>query len=158
MQGNQGTAHASIDWRDWVAFVGYVLATAVVVSVMLASVVLVLSMQADPLPATGAPNTPTAAQATEPKLSDPQVANPTAEVATNASPRIEITSETLRAETPIEQTLQTTAASSEAPPAGSGIPTPAAAAAGNAEVVRTSQPAATAAAIPSSPETTGHTR
>jgi hypothetical protein len=46
MQSNHGAAQPTIDWRDWVAFLGYVLATAVVVSVALASIVLLLSTQA----------------------------------------------------------------------------------------------------------------
>ena len=47
MPTTEGTAQPTIDWRDWIAFLGYVLAAAVVVSVMLASVVLVISMQAE---------------------------------------------------------------------------------------------------------------
>lgn len=42
-----GTARPTIDWRDWIAFLGYVLATAIVIAVVLGSMVLVISMQAD---------------------------------------------------------------------------------------------------------------
>jgi hypothetical protein len=122
MQGNQSAAQASIDWRDWIAFLGYVLATAVVVSVMLASVVLVISIQAespvrnDLAPVVQSPaNAALAAPADEAR---PQVApqadaaaavaggEPAAaqrvEAAPAPVPPIEITSETLRAETPVE--------------------------------------------------------
>jgi hypothetical protein len=47
MRSSNGSARRTVDWRDWVAFLGYVLATAVAVSVALASVVLLLSTQAD---------------------------------------------------------------------------------------------------------------
>lgn len=47
MHVSNGSAKRSVDWREWVAFLGYVLATSVVVSVALASVVLLLATQAD---------------------------------------------------------------------------------------------------------------
>lgn len=127
MQGNQSAAQASIDWRDWIAFLGYVLATAVVVSVMLASVVLVISIQAEsPVQSELAPVVPvvqspaSAALAAPADEARPQVApqvdaaaaapvaggEPAAaqrvEAAPAPVPPIEITSETLRAETPVE--------------------------------------------------------
>lgn len=167
MQGNQGAAHATIDWRDWVAFVGYVLATAVVVSVMLASVVLVLSMQAEPLPATGpvssqAPAAQTqvpAAPIVTPQPAGPaaterageQPPEPAAAPAANASPRIEITSETLRAETPIGQTLQANAATAEAREEGSGASAAVEDTAG-AESARAAEPEARAPAIAARPD------
>lgn len=47
MQTTDDTTGPTIDWRDWIAFLGYVLAAAVVISVALASVVLIVSTQVD---------------------------------------------------------------------------------------------------------------
>lgn len=52
------TARPTIDWREWIAFLGYVLATAVVVAVVLGSLVLVISMQADDTGAAGNAGSP----------------------------------------------------------------------------------------------------
>jgi negative regulator of sigma E activity len=47
MRSTDQSHQAVFEWREWLAFFGYVAATAVVVSVLLASIVLVVSTQAD---------------------------------------------------------------------------------------------------------------
>ena len=47
MQTRHGPAEPAHDWREWAAFLGYVLLTAILVAIALASIVLVLSLPAD---------------------------------------------------------------------------------------------------------------
>lgn len=106
MPTTEGTAQPTIDWRDWIAFLGYVLAAAVVVSVMLASVVLVISMQAEgPTAGSAAPaEVRRAAPETgeSPAAGAPAAAKAaTPLVAPAPAARIEITAESLRADKPI---------------------------------------------------------
>lgn len=122
MPTTEGTAQPTIDWRDWVAFLGYVLAAAVVVSVMLASVVLVISMQAegpklDPKLESAAPAElrPVASEIhrAAPETRETRPASPPAVVKAAPAPalapaktapsptRIEVTAESLRADKPI---------------------------------------------------------
>lgn len=71
MQTTDDTTGPTIDWRDWIAFLGYVLAAAVVISVALASVVLIVSTQADDaLPLVNSPP-PRAAVAAPAELNSP---------------------------------------------------------------------------------------
>jgi hypothetical protein len=56
MRSSNGTVGPTVDWREWVAFLGYVLAASVAVSVALASVVLLLATHAeDPQASLGSP-------------------------------------------------------------------------------------------------------
>ena len=44
MQTTNGSASPSTDWREWAAFLGYVLVAALLISIALASIVLVLTV------------------------------------------------------------------------------------------------------------------
>lgn len=106
MPTTEGTAQPTIDWRDWIAFLGYVLAAAVVVSVMLASVVLVISMQAEGPTAGSAAPAETRLAAPESREAAPPTPPAAAKVSTPPTApapaaRIEVTAESLRADKPI---------------------------------------------------------
>ncbi|HRO59458.1 MAG TPA: hypothetical protein PK177_09885 [Burkholderiaceae bacterium] len=47
MQTTNGSASPSTDWREWAAFLGYVLVAALLISIALASIVLVLTVPTD---------------------------------------------------------------------------------------------------------------
>ncbi len=47
MQTTNGSATPTTDWREWAAFLGYVLVAALLISIALASIVLVLTVPTD---------------------------------------------------------------------------------------------------------------
>ena len=47
MQTTNGSAMPEHDWRQWAAFLGYVMAAALLISIALASIVLVLNVRTD---------------------------------------------------------------------------------------------------------------
>lgn len=130
MPMTEGAARPTIDWRDWVAFLGYALATAVVVSVLLASFVLVISMQAeDPRPGAEAGTTtalPAAAPAAAPAIVAPATpAAPARSVGTVVEKALpEITAETLRAEQPIAPAQPAVVPATQAADTGPSVANP----------------------------------
>lgn len=126
MPMTEGAARPTIDWRDWVAFLGYALATAVVVSVLLASFVLVISMQAeDPRPGAEA-GTTTALPAAAPAIVAPATpAAPARSVGTVVEKALpEITAETLRAEQPIAPAQPAVVPAAQAADTGPSVANP----------------------------------